>query len=579
MKPDRFSGDINTVDYEDEHPFILRDPNKCILCGVCVRVCDEVMGVGALGLVKRGFDTVVKPALEQPLAETGCISCGQCTSYCPTGALQERMAIKKSVPLDTTCTQTTCSHCSVGCSLELENYGDLLIKAVPDKEGAVNKGILCGKGKFGFDCAYLDGKLLDPMAKDLDGMFTEVDYHDAFVLTAKKTEAVAAKYGKDAVAVAISDRYTNEEAYVMKKLAESIGAKTLCFDNRESGIEKVLGVNASPNTIDELLSTEVILVVGFNNSQVMRVKLSQAAKNGAKVILINPEGYEQDHFAFAYKTVYTQNDLSYLQSIAKVLTDMGKGTGVEGYEEFAKSVATAEVTDEIKEIAELYANAKKAMMVFQQNLVSVEAATLLADIAVVSGHIGKARDGILQIKAKNNSQGLIDLGITAGAEAMDGVKALLVFGEDVNPELLKDVEFMMVCDTHMTETARRADVVIPGTGFASADGTYTNTERRLQAVEHAIEEEVVFNNWEVAAEIAHVYEVEMPYDDEADIAEEMDCTVPVYREAVIGEVHGAVLACKDAKLVAVAAGKFVDPLKCTDNLTNMIEARLPKCEK
>ena len=321
------------------------------------------------------------------------------------------------------------------------------------------------------------------------------------------------------------------------------------------------------------------MVVGFNNSQVMRVKLSQAAKNGAKVILINPEGYEQDHFAFAYKTVYTQNDLSYLQSIAKVLTDMGKGTGVEGYEEFAKSVATAEVTDEIKEIAELYANAKKAMIVFQQNLVSVEAATLLADIAVVSGHIGKARDGILQIKAKNNSQGLIDLGITAGAEAMDGVKALLVFGEDVNPELLKDVEFMMVCDTHMTETARRADVVIPGTGFASADGTYTNTERRLQAVEHAIEEEVVFNNWEVAAEIAHVYEVEMPYDDEADIAEEMDCTVPVYREAVIGEVHGAVLACKDAKLVAVAAGKFVDPLKCTDNLTNMIEARLPKCEK
>ena len=463
--------------------------------------------------------------------------------------------------------------------MELENYGDLLIKAVPDKEGAVNKGILCGKGKFGFDCAYLDGKLLDPMAKDLDGMFTEVDYHDAFVLTAKKTEAVAAKYGKDAVAVAISDRYTNEEAYVMKKLAESIGAKTLCFDNRESGIEKVLGVNASPNTIDELLSTEVILVVGFNNSQVMRVKLSQAAKNGAKVILINPEGYEQDHFAFAYKTVYTQNDLSYLQGIAKVLTDMGKGTGVEGYEEFAKSVAAAEVTDEIKEIAELYANAKKAMIVFQQNLVSVEAATLLADIAVVSGHIGKARDGILQIKAKNNSQGLIDLGITAGAEAMDGVKALLVFGEDVNPELLKDVEFMMVCDTHMTETARRADVVIPGTGFASADGTYTNTERRLQAVEHAIEEEVVFNNWEVAAEIAHVYEVEMPYDDEADIAEEMDCTVPVYREAVIGEVHGAVLACKDAKLVAVAAGKFVDPLKCTDNLTNMIEARLPKCEK
>ena len=417
------------------------------------------------------------------------------------------------------------------------------------------------------------------MAKDLDGMFQEVDYHDAFVLTAKKAEAIAAKYGKDSVAVAISDRYTNEEAYVMKKLADSIGAKTLCFDNRESGIEKVLGVNASPNTIDELLSAEVILVAGFDNSQVMRVKLSQAAKNGAKVILVNPEGYEQDHFAFAYKTVYTANDLSYLKGIAKALTDMGKGTGVDGYEEFAKSVADAQVTDEINEIAQLYANAKKAMIVFQQNLVSVEAAVLLADIAVASGHIGKARDGILQLKAKNNSQGLVDLGITAGAEAMDGVKALLVFGEGCGSGADQRCGIPDGMRYSYDRDARRADVVIPGTGFASADGTYTNTERRMQCVECAVEEDVVFNNWEVAAEIAHVYEVEMPYDDEADIAEDMNCNIPSYREAVIGEVRGGVLACENAHLAAVADAKFADPLKCTDNLTNMIEARLPKKTK
>ena len=82
------------MEFHDEHPFILRDPNKCILCGLCVRACDEVMGVGALGLVKRGFDTVVMPALEQPLTETGCISCGQCVSVCPTGALQENLSWK-----------------------------------------------------------------------------------------------------------------------------------------------------------------------------------------------------------------------------------------------------------------------------------------------------------------------------------------------------------------------------------------------------------------------------------------------------------------------------------------------------
>lgn len=580
VQPDRFAGDINEVEYKDEHPFILRDPNKCILCGVCVRVCDEVMGVGALGLVKRGFDTVVKPALEMPLSETGCISCGQCVSCCPTGALQERVSIEKPVPLDTVKTDTTCAHCSVGCSLHLESCGDMLIKAVPDKEGAVNKGLLCGRGKFGFDCAMVEGKLLDPMAKNIDGQFEEVDYHDAFVLAAKKSERIAAKYGKDAVAVAISDRFTNEEAYVMKKLADSIGAKTLCFNHRENGLEKVLGVNASPNTIDELLSAEVILAAGYvaKENQVIRVKLKEAAKNGAKVVLVNPEGYEQEHFGFAYQTISTANDLSFFKGVAKALVDMGKGVGTEGYEAFKASVENAQVTDEAKAVAELYANAKKAMIVFQQNVVTTQAAVLLADIAVVSGHIGKARDGILMLRSKNNSQGLVDLGITAGAEAMDGVKALLVFGENPDVSLLEDVEFMMVCDTHMTEAAQRADVVIPGTGFASADGTFTNTERRLQSVEPAIDEDVVFNNWEVAAEIAHVYEVEMPYDDSVDIAEEMNDTVAVYRYASIGEVNGGVLDCKEAVLAAAEDGEFVAPVKHTDHMTVMIDERLPITE-
>ena len=160
VKPERFAGDVNKIEFEDDHPFIMRDPNKCILCGLCVRVCDEVMGVGALGLVHRGFDTVVKPTLEKPLTESGCVSCGQCVSVCPTGALGERLTLAKSVPLETDETNTTCSFCSVGCSMHLETYGDMMIKAVPDKEGAVNKGLLCGKGKFGFDCVELEGNCL-----------------------------------------------------------------------------------------------------------------------------------------------------------------------------------------------------------------------------------------------------------------------------------------------------------------------------------------------------------------------------------------------------------------------------------
>lgn len=582
VHPERLAGDINRIEYEDEHPFIVRDPNKCILCGLCVRVCDEIMGVGALGLVHRGFDTVVKPNMEKPLIESGCVSCGQCVSVCPTGALQERTTMIKETPVDTVVTETTCSYCSVGCSLLLESYGDMLIKANPDKEGTVNAGLACGKGKWGFDCSMLEDKLDEPLIKDADG-FREADYHEALVMVAKKCQSVGAKYSKDAIGVAISDRYTNEEAYAIKTMAEDMGAKIFCMNSRKSGIKEVIGHDASPNTIDELLSTNLILAIGFNASDnpVIQLKMKQAAEKGAQVVLINPEAYKQN-MPYAAKEVYVpseQNHVGFLKALAKAIVDSGKGKDIAGYEEFTACLADFPICDYssamAKEIADMYMSAKKAMIVFNQNLISVEAATLIADIAMLSGHIGSPRDGILQVKPKNNSQGLVDLGITDGAEALEGVKALVVFGEeaDINTD---ELEFLAVCDTHMTSLAAKADVVIPGTGFASTDGTYTNTERRLQFVEAAIDEGVLLSNWEVAAEISHIFEIDHEWEETDDISLEMDDMVPAYKYAELDEVLGGVLTPADAKLVAVENGLFADPLKCTDSLMNVIAERLPK---
>ena len=579
VEPERFAGDKNMVEFVDDHPFIVRDPNKCILCGLCVRVCDEVMGVGALGLVNRGFDTVVKPNLEKPLAESGCESCGQCVSVCPVGALQERQSVQKEVPLDTCTTKTTCSFCSVGCSLEVESYGDMLIKANPDKEGAVNAGISCGKGKWGFDIAVLEGKETMPKIKEGDH-FRIANYHEALVMVAKKMEAVKIRSGRNAIAVAISDRYTNEEIYVMKSLAQILGAKTFSFNNRHNALVDVLGMDVSPNTIDELLSTEVILVPGFikKHNPVIWNKMKQAAKNGAKVIAINTEG-ACDAFDFAEKVICTENSTAFLKGLAKALIDMGKTSAFEGFEAFAASVADAEVCEEIQAVAELYAGAKKAMIVFQQNVISVEAATLLADIAVLTGHIGGARDGILEVKAKNNSQGLNDLGIFAGAEVMDGVKGLLIFGEDPVGYDLSGLEFLAVCDIYMTETAEKADVFLPGTGSISANGTYINTERRMMAVEAVCEEEVEYNNWQIAEKIASIFDEDFGFEEEADISDDMDDTLPLYKYAEIDEILGGVLKPEEPKFVAVADAKLVDELPCTDALMNMMAERLPEVVK
>ncbi len=561
VHPERFAGEKHTIEYEDEHPFIVRDPNKCILCGLCVRVCEEVVGVGALGLVNRGFDTVVMPNMGKSLADSGCISCGQCVSVCPTGALQERTTMIKETPVETDETYTTCSFCSVGCSLKLESCGDMLIKANPDRDGAVNKGLICGKGKWGFDCSMLEDKLEEPYVKE-DGRFREADYHEAFVLIAKRCQSIAAKYGKNAVAVSISDRFTNEEAYAMKSMAEAMGARVLCMNNRESGLAKVTGLDASPNTIDELLSTNLILKVGFEDSasRVIALKIRQAEEAGAKVMSV----------------CNGENSLGFLKEIAKAIIDSGKAKKVAGFDEFAASVAGVKVSAEAQAIADAYLAAKKAMIVYQQNELTVDAAVLIADIAMLSGHIGTPRDGILAIRPKNNSQGLIDMGITAGREALEGVKALVVFGEnaDIDTEAL---EFLAVCDTHMTELGAKADVVLPGTGFASTCGTFTNTERRLQLVEAAIDEDILFSNWEVAAEIAHIFEVDFDWEDTDDISDEMSDTVEAYKYAELGEVLGGVLApASGAALVAVADGPAFDELPCTDSLMQVIAMRLPK---
>ncbi len=577
VKPDRLAGEKNTVEFKDDHPFIMRDPNKCILCGLCVRVCDEVVGIGALGLVDRGFDTVVMPSLEKPLAESGCVSCGQCVSVCPTGALQERTTITKAVPLSTDITETTCAFCSVGCSLAIETHGDLLIKANPVKDGFVNEGLCCGKGKWGFDCTMLEGRLLEPMIKEenRDG-FVETDYHEALVLVAKKAQSVATRYGKEAVAVAVSDRYTNEEAYAIKKMADVMGAKTLCFNHRKSGIAPVLGHDASPNTINELLSTDVILSVGFDTpaNPVIELKMRKAAENGAKVIVVNPKGFEQ-HMTFAEKAVYTENNIGILKEIAKALLDTGKKSDAEGFEEFKSSLKDVKVSMEAKEIAELYGNAKKAMIVFQQNFATTETATLIADIALLSGHIGSPRDGILQVKPKNNSQGLINLGIRKGEEALEGVKALLVFGEDPDVDL-SGLEFLMVSDLYMTETAKKADVIIPATGFTTEDGTFTNTERRLMPVAGSIFEGVELKNFEIAAEIAHVYEADFGFDNTEDISAEMDQQIATYKYAEIGEVFGGVLQPVNPKFRSVENGKFAEPKRSTDDMMNIMKERLPK---
>jgi len=230
VKPDRLAGEINHLDFDDNHPYIVRDPDKCILCGLCVRVCHEVMGVTALGLVNRGFETTVQPALGNPLAESGCINCGNCVSLCPVGALLPKVEHAKPIPLKTVLHRTTCTECGVGCQMDLKLSGSKVVGVEP-AFGQSNKGLLCVKGKYGYRKIYDENRLTKPLIRK-NGELVEASWDETLDLIAVKINEV--KGDKSAFKAFAGHRVSNEAKYMLRKLNHIVSGEEIPWDEAAS---------------------------------------------------------------------------------------------------------------------------------------------------------------------------------------------------------------------------------------------------------------------------------------------------------------------------------------------------------
>ncbi len=600
-----FGGEVKELPHDSTNVFFIRDMNKCILCGVCVGKCQDVVGAGAIDFTRRGFGANVGPAYEDRIEDSTCVFCGLCIDSCPVGALIPKYSLGRGRPWEVEKNETVCPYCSVGCNINLHTKDNEVIEVTPVEENPVNRGHLCVKGKFGWDYLKSSDRLTRPLVKS-NGVFVEVSWSEALSYIADQIDEVINLYGSDALMGLCSPKSTNEEGYLLQKLIRSLGTNNIdsytrhCHAPAVDGMMEAFGSAALTNSIEELASTDAVFVIAADPAEshpVIGYRIREAVRKGADLIVADPDLIGLTDLAQHYLPLKAGSEIELVNAMANVILEEGLQDQVfidnrtEGFAGFEKVLANytpqsvAEKTglseEEIRKAARAYAVAEKAAIV---STVGIDHAAgneklvlALANLALLTGNLGKKSSGLYLPYGENNLQGVSDMGALPavltgyqhlkekavrekfnrawGVEIADkpGISAADVFEGDKKSQIkamfvldenpvsclggddsgaaafLNNLNFLVVLDIFMTETAALADVVLPAAAFAEQRGTYTNTERRVQLSYPAVEAPgEAYPGWAIISELASWLGLNWNYDEPGDVFAEMAALTPQY---------------------------------------------------
>jgi len=520
----RFEGEKFDLPTDEVNPLIERNMNRCVLCGKCVRVCDEIVGYGSYSFINRGFETKIATAFDRGL---NCEFCGQCVSMCPVGAILPRPFKFKARPWQLKEVDSVCGYCGNGCTITLGTK-DKKVETIRfnDKTG-VNDGNLCIRGRFGYSYVNSDERLTKPLIRK-DGELVEASWDEALAAAVE-----GLKQAGSAAGVISGARLTNEELFLLKNLAAAIGTDNLdnsggeCYKGVTEGLQQTLGLQASTATFPQVENCDAVLSIRsdfYETHPVFGMVVNQAVRrNNAKLSVIADKRGKFTKLPNARTLLHKPGlEVNILNAMARVLLDEGlaKTERLNGVEELKGALAeyapetvaatTGVDAEAIKVAARELAAAENAAILLAYGLpytaASKELGIAAANLALLTGIAGRPGSGLYLCGEKSNSQGAIDLGILPGAEGMgvqqmltaateNQLKALYVVGEDMLSsypdrdaveQALSKVPFLVVQDIFMSPTAQKAHVVLPAASFAEKNGTVTNAERRLQQLRSAI---------------------------------------------------------------------------------------------
>ncbi|GFE60030.1 molybdopterin-dependent oxidoreductase [Geobacter sp. AOG2] len=525
VNANRFSDEKFHHEIDYSNPLIERDMNRCVLCGKCARICDEIVSFGALTFISRGIETKIGCEFEGSL---NCEFCGSCVSVCPVGSLLARPFKFKARFWALTNQKSVCSYCGTGCNLTLGVKDNKVLTTVYDENQGFHNGQLCCRGRFGYQFINSDKRLTTPLVRK-GGALMEASWDEALELVATRLRGA----GASAAALA-TPRLTNEELLLFKKLMEAAGSAN--YDHSAGyahaaltkGFARSFGATASPSTILDIQKSDLLLVIktdSYETHPVIGFEINMAVKNkGAKLNILSDKRGKLSKLPDAKTFVHTPgSEIAVINSLAKAILDeklaAGSAVSIPGYADLEKALAgftpdavavqSGLSAAAIKQLASDYAKAEKALIIFPVGNAypghNADMASAVANLALLTGKLGTEGSGVLCMAEKNNSQGAVDMGFyaTSGLQAgqiMDGcasgaIKTLFLAGENpvvsypnraVVTTALDKVEFLVVSDLFMTETAAMADVVLPACSFAEKEGTFTSVDRRVQHIKPAI---------------------------------------------------------------------------------------------
>jgi formate dehydrogenase major subunit len=531
----KYAGEFNEYHINFDHPYLELDSNKCILCSRCIRICHEVVGADALGLVNRGFKTYVSPSMGLPLAETNCESCGLCIDACPTGALTENFIFKPG-PVKVDPKPTIDNYGSEGVSMNLMTHRDTFVMEVTGNNGLVNeKGSIGRRPKFGYKYLNDSSRITKPMLRKGD-KFEEISFDEALKIVTDKVKAAAEK-----TAVFAGARLSNEELYLLQKwVRKGLGTNNVSnfhYLGRGAGYL----IDSFKNVpFDDLYKASKIYIVGaeliddhdyagfvVNNARIRNnIPVEMVSTNTDTNMKHKIDSFVEikDYFAFAKAVNHyilannLQNDF-YLKDNNKGFEEYKKALLAEDFAALAAAAGLSE--KEIAAWADEYINQQNTVVVFSEKYIDANTAYELYNMASITGKLGKTASGVMPLKEKNNSQGLFDMGafenVAPGRNLFDtdtdiekalnegAFENILIFGEDpvgtaIDTAKAKDwlqkAGFVMVQDYFMTPTAQMADLILPGSFHTESDGSFTNTQQMILQFEKQFEPKVELTNVE-----------------------------------------------------------------------------------